>query len=450
MSSDNDLRVVALDLPGASVRYMPAAIPPDLAARLWDALSAQFVNESRKCVDGFKLGRKTLVLVEDEQLASVIPAIWGDNVTVVVFSEDVRALRDLVSRLVGGALFNICLANYYNTGNDSIQFHSDTEERGSVSCIASVSLGAARPFEFRRIPAGDNNNKQGESPGVVATLQLEHASLLVMGDGCQELYQHCLPRCKGLSAPRLNLTLRLFDAERYAQKRGSDVTSAHADSAMLQSPEAPRIAPQDGLHAESWTYCYASGEPKSLYRGVSHELAAVLFVPPFAYSLLAATRSSSAMAACVVFLLCMLMCYGVSSQYHRRRWNVQSERLMRRWDRAAIYFMTAGSYTPSAILLLPPMSCIILMSLAWGGVAIGCVYSALKPMDRAKESRLGLALYVLVGGSLLPFIHQIYALLPVHIFVCIPIAWACYGVGLGVYARRKPDPWPRTFGYHEV
>ena len=26
----------------------------------------------------------------------------------------------------------------------------------------------------------------------------------------------------------------------------------------------------------------------------------------------------------------------------------------------------------------------------------------------------------------------------------------CYTVGAVIYALRWPDPWPRTFGYHEV
>lgn len=25
-----------------------------------------------------------------------------------------------------------------------------------------------------------------------------------------------------------------------------------------------------------------------------------------------------------------------------------------------------------------------------------------------------------------------------------------YTVGAGIYAAKKPDPWPRTFGFHEI
>jgi hemolysin III len=32
----------------------------------------------------------------------------------------------------------------------------------------------------------------------------------------------------------------------------------------------------------------------------------------------------------------------------------------------------------------------------------------------------------------------------------IVIGGVLYSIGALVYARRRPDPWPRTFGFHEV
>ena len=32
----------------------------------------------------------------------------------------------------------------------------------------------------------------------------------------------------------------------------------------------------------------------------------------------------------------------------------------------------------------------------------------------------------------------------------IALGGACYIVGAVLYHRRRPDPWPTVFGYHEV
>ena len=32
----------------------------------------------------------------------------------------------------------------------------------------------------------------------------------------------------------------------------------------------------------------------------------------------------------------------------------------------------------------------------------------------------------------------------------LAVGGACYSLGAGVYAARRPDPWPTVFGYHEV
>ncbi len=65
--------------------------------------------------------------------------------------------------------FNSVLLNLYRSEQDSVSWHSDDEpELGPV--IASLSLGAARPFQFKRI---DNPKKK-------LSIELPHGSLLIM------------------------------------------------------------------------------------------------------------------------------------------------------------------------------------------------------------------------------------------------------------------------------
>lgn len=95
--------------------------------------------------------------------------------------------------------FNSVLANWYRNGQDSVSWHQDNEpELGQNPSIASVSLGAERPFQLKH-----KRHKQDR-----ITLRLPHNSLLLMGGSLQHYWQHQLPKVTGLTEPRINLTFR--------------------------------------------------------------------------------------------------------------------------------------------------------------------------------------------------------------------------------------------------
>lgn len=98
-----------------------------------------------------------------------------------------------------GVPFDSCLANYYRNGRDGVGWHADDEAcLGKSPLIASLSLGAARSFRLRR----KDDHK------ATASIELTGGSLLVMENGCQEEWEHCVPKRERLEAPRINLTFR--------------------------------------------------------------------------------------------------------------------------------------------------------------------------------------------------------------------------------------------------
>ena len=110
------------------------------------------------------------------------------------------ALFDLNKRLEKLLLspFNSVLANAYRDGNDSMGWHSDNEiELGPDPLVASISLGAERRFLVRKAGASHSTG-----------LWLEHGSLLLMKRGCQQAYQHSLPKTQLAIGLRINLTFR--------------------------------------------------------------------------------------------------------------------------------------------------------------------------------------------------------------------------------------------------
>jgi alkylated DNA repair dioxygenase AlkB len=119
----------------------------------------------------------------------------GLSLTPLPWPPALAELRDRVAE-ASGAPFNCALANLYRDGRDAMGWHADDEpELGGV--VASVSLGAVRDFALRsRV---DDRR---------VTLPLPHGSLLVMADGCQQRWQHALPRRLRVTTPRVNLTFR--------------------------------------------------------------------------------------------------------------------------------------------------------------------------------------------------------------------------------------------------
>jgi alkylated DNA repair dioxygenase AlkB len=95
------------------------------------------------------------------------------------------------------------LLNYYRNGDDYMSGHRDDEpEPGPRPVIASVTLGAARRFQFREVrPAVAGNRETHE-------IELTHGSLLVMRGETQQAWKYGIPKARSLTDPRINLTFR--------------------------------------------------------------------------------------------------------------------------------------------------------------------------------------------------------------------------------------------------
>ncbi len=111
--------------------------------------------------------------------------------------------------------FNSVLANLYRNGEDTVGWHADDElELGSTPLIASLSLGATRVFRLKPKPNKQANKKaqvydgQTELPAKPIELPLHSGDLLIMKGSLQKFWHHSVPREKGVSLPRINLTFR--------------------------------------------------------------------------------------------------------------------------------------------------------------------------------------------------------------------------------------------------
>jgi tRNA G10 N-methylase Trm11/alkylated DNA repair dioxygenase AlkB len=95
--------------------------------------------------------------------------------------------------------FNVCLLNYYEDGQQRIGWHSDREEIGRSTPIASISLGATRQFQIRSKTNGAHDR---------VTVYMTHGSIMIMENICQLQYLHSVPREVDITDGRINLTFR--------------------------------------------------------------------------------------------------------------------------------------------------------------------------------------------------------------------------------------------------
>jgi hemolysin III len=178
---------------------------------------------------------------------------------------------------------------------------------------------------------------------------------------------------------------------------------------------------------------------------VSHAFAAAAALVAW-IGLSAIAPSPRARLAAMVYGASLFTVFFVSALYHRREWSRRARRVVRALDHSAIYLMIAGTCTPFALLLPEPVRTRTL-ALVWGGAAVGILRVTL--WWRAPK-KLGVALYVLVGWLALPIFPALWRALGAPYVLILALGGIAYTAGAVIYARRRPNPYPAVFGYHEV
>lgn len=176
-----------------------------------------------------------------------------------------------------------------------------------------------------------------------------------------------------------------------------------------------------------------------------HQIAFFVSIPAGA-ALVALATSASARVGAIVYALSLTGLFGTSAAYHRLAHGVRARAVMRRLDHAMIFVLIAGSYTPMCLLALRGSWRVAALSAVWSVAAVGV---ALK-VFRLQAMRLGNSLYVVLGWAVLLILPQLTDRVGAATIVLLGAGGVLYTVGAVVLTRRRPDPVPHVFGYHEV
>ena len=162
--------------------------------------------------------------------------------------------------------------------------------------------------------------------------------------------------------------------------------------------------------------------------------------------LLVLAQGDAAKWSSFVFVLSSMLLFGNSALYHRFNWKPMTRIVLKRIDHANIFLLIAGSYTPIAVLALPPAKSILLLSLVWGGAILGIAF---RVFWIQAPRWLYVPLYLALGWGALMFIVDFFQA-NAAMMTLIMIGGLCYSVGAVVYGMKKPNPVPGVFGFHEI
>jgi hemolysin III len=186
---------------------------------------------------------------------------------------------------------------------------------------------------------------------------------------------------------------------------------------------------------------------KPRLRGMLHLIAFPVSLVAGAVLVLGVADDPAERWACLICALASAELFGVSALYHRGHWDARTHALLRRLDHSNIFLMIAGTYTPICMALLDGTARTVVLTVVWVGALAGIVF---RVAWLSAPAWLYTPFYVALGWvaiGVLPALAREGGPGLVALIVAGGLAYSAGGV---VYALRRPNPAPATFGYHEI
>ena len=196
----------------------------------------------------------------------------------------------------------------------------------------------------------------------------------------------------------------------------------------------------DRLFPEHLLYC--EGMPRPQYRGVLHLICACLYPFAICHLMFEANGKMYGYMAALAYGGGSFFCCLISAMYHIGRWNPQVEIFLQKLDHCGIAICTAGVNMPVSLLLLPsPIGeCCGFLSLST------CIWTCYNIMN----NRPGVWRLIVTAASIVPFSPYLFYYQTLFEFLCFISNCVAMGIGAYIFTNRWPNPFPDSFGYHEV
>ena len=193
----------------------------------------------------------------------------------------------------------------------------------------------------------------------------------------------------------------------------------------------------------------AADLPKPLLRGWFHAVAAIAAAIFTLLLCLLTQQNTLHLVTVLVFGLSMIELYTVSATYHigTGRWSAATARRLRALDHANIFVLIAGTYTPLCIALLSGWLQPAILGSIWGLALVGI---SLATLTLRAPRWLSASLYIGMGWVAVLALPAFLQRLPGVAVWLLLLGGALYTTGAVIYVRKRPNPFPRIFGFHEI
>jgi hemolysin III len=149
-----------------------------------------------------------------------------------------------------------------------------------------------------------------------------------------------------------------------------------------------------------------------------------------------------------VYAAALAAMFGASALYHRFPWRTTAARLRaRRLDHAMIFVFIAGSYTAFSLVAFDGALQAVILASVWAGTVLGVAVELYWIHAPRWVSAIA---YLAVGWIGIIALPQFFSALGIAAAVLVIVGAGLYTMGALTYATTWPNPFPSTFGFHEV
>jgi len=216
------------------------------------------------------------------------------------------------------------------------------------------------------------------------------------------------------------------------------------------------VAAMNPLPAASPPPPPAAGAPYDARRGVYYAkpvLRGWLHLVWFGASLVLGTllvvsaHGTVRITALAIYAASVSAMFGTSALYHRGTWTAAWNRRLQRLDHTMIFLLIAGTATPAFLLATSGTSRLACLIAMWALTAAAAVVRL--AWMSAPELVAG-ATFVGLGWVAVLALPDLWTHAGAAAGALMLSGGLVYTAGALCYHRRRPDPYPAVFGYHEV
>jgi hemolysin III len=167
----------------------------------------------------------------------------------------------------------------------------------------------------------------------------------------------------------------------------------------------------------------------------------------FGTLLLVRAHGATRIAASAIYAASVSGMFGISALYHRGIWSATWRQRLQRLDHVMIFFLIAGTATPAFLLAVRGVLGLVCLIVMW---ALTATAVAVRMARMGTPELVAGAMFVGLGwlaGLALPWVWANAGVAPAVLMLA---GGLLYTAGALSYHRRRPDPIPSVFGYHEV